>query len=415
VAGFGPPFFMAFLTKFRYNRHIMIRKIKIENFYSFRDEVELDFGIPLTATDLDDRFAQSREMDRERLPKVLALYGPNASGKTNFLRAVSFLVDFAANSVHLPIRDQIRALPFRDVHHENETTKFLVELDGKLLDWPDRAVFSYELHIMIKTKTVVFEALKYKKEKNWRGLFTRNGQQIDSKKDFQLTKNDRLKQNIRKDASVISCLALLNHPFAAAIQSGLQHLMTNVSVSGKHEFLPRNATDYYQKNPEVFSALQVEIGKLDLGIDRIELISTNNGIEPFFTHSGLDKPLPLLFESNGTKRFYAQFPTIEYALRNGGVAILDEIDSDIHPTLLPELVKKFQSPHTNPFNAQLIMSCHDASLLDYLEKEEILIVEKDSIGGSDIYRLTDIKGIRRDKNLYANYLSGVYGGIPRVA
>ena len=393
----------------------MIRKIKIENFYSFKDEVELDFGIPQTATDLDGRFAQSRAIDKERYPKVIALFGANASGKTNLLKCLSFLIDFVCNSAHLPLNEPMRARPFGNSQNSPVLTKIHVELDGRLPGYEHRAVFSYKVHFSLQDKTITFEELKYKRDKSWRGLFSRNGQEIDAKPDFALPKKDVSRERIRKDASVISVLALLNHPFASAIFNALKSIMTNVNIGGKHEFSPSQATDYYQKNPEVLNSLQLEIGKLDLGIDQIDLVKTQNGVEPFFTHAGLDKPLPFIFESNGTKRFYAQFPTIEYALRDGGVAILDEIDSDIHPMLMPEIIKKFQSPLSNPYNSQLIMTCHDAPLLDYLEKEEVVIVEKDSQGISDLYRLADIKGIRRDKNLYANYLAGVYGGVPRVA
>ncbi|MEE8394136.1 MAG: AAA family ATPase, partial [Rhodospirillales bacterium] len=98
----------------------------------------------------------------------------------------------------------------------------------------------------------------------------------------------------------------------------------------------------------------------------------------------------------------------------GGVAVLDELDSDIHPLLLPELIRMFQDEETNPLDAQLIFSCHNATLFEYLEKEEVYFTEKKADGSTEIYGLKDVKGIRRDTNIYAKYLMGAFGAVPQI-
>ena len=102
------------------------------------------------------------------------------------------------------------------------------------------------------------------------------------------------------------------------------------------------------------------------------------------------------------------------ALRQGSIVALDELDNDIHPLVLPEIVRLFQEERTNPNGAQLIMSCQNATLLDHLAKEEVFVTEKDSEGRTAIYGLQDVQGVRRDENLYAHYLMGVYGAVPRL-
>ena len=105
---------------------------------------------------------------------------------------------------------------------------------------------------------------------------------------------------------------------------------------------------------------------------------------------------------------------LNFVLAYGGVAVLDEFDNDIHPLLLPELVEKFLSPDENPNNAQLIMSCHSPILFETLEKDEIFFTEKDNDGRTHVFGASEIKGVRRDTNLYEKYLSGALGGVPRV-
>jgi predicted ATPase len=102
------------------------------------------------------------------------------------------------------------------------------------------------------------------------------------------------------------------------------------------------------------------------------------------------------------------------ARRSGGIAVIDEMDSAIHPSLLPEILRWFHDPKDNPLNAQLWFSGHSASLLEELKKEEIFFTEKDQQGRTRIYGLADIESVRRSDNFYQKYLGGVYGAVPRI-
>jgi predicted ATPase len=133
-----------------------------------------------------------------------------------------------------------------------------------------------------------------------------------------------------------------------------------------------------------------------------------------FAHKGLDRPLLFQFESEGTKSFIKIFPYLKEALIVGGIAVVDEFDSAIHPSLLPEILRWFHDPKENPRNAQLWFSGHSASLLEELKKEEIFFTEKDQRGRTRIYGLGDIESVRRSDNFYQKYLGGVYGAVPRI-
>lgn len=133
-----------------------------------------------------------------------------------------------------------------------------------------------------------------------------------------------------------------------------------------------------------------------------------------FKHTGLDEPMPWVLESNGTRAFIRLFPLLSATLGEGGVAILDEFDTFLHPLLLPDILRWFHDPSRNPQDAQVWFSAHAASLLDDLLKEEIVLCEKDKRGRTTLFSLMDVKSVRRDENLYKKYLGGAFGAVPTL-
>ena len=133
-----------------------------------------------------------------------------------------------------------------------------------------------------------------------------------------------------------------------------------------------------------------------------------------FQHVGLDDFIYFEEESAGTQRFVEIFPRLHYVLETGSIAIIDEIDTDLHPLLLPELFRWFNDPERNPYGAQLFFTAHNPALLDDLEKEQIFFTEKPSGEPSHVYGARDIKGLRREPSLMKKYLAGELGAVPHV-
>jgi AAA15 family ATPase/GTPase len=139
-----------------------------------------------------------------------------------------------------------------------------------------------------------------------------------------------------------------------------------------------------------------------------------------FTHQGKD--CKAVFnrsqESNGTLAMLAFFSMALRAIHNGEVAIVDEIDTSLHPILVEQLVELFKDPATNPNEAQLIFTTHDTSLITKsgnderpLARDQIWFVEKDCYGAATLYPLTSVQS-REAENHGRNYLHGIYGAIP---
>lgn len=137
-----------------------------------------------------------------------------------------------------------------------------------------------------------------------------------------------------------------------------------------------------------------------------------------FIHTSGDEQfaLDMSEESAGTRTWFGLVGPVLEALRRGGVLIFDEIDASLHPRLSAELLGLFASPSTNPKNAQLIFTSHDASLLARLNRDQVWLTEKNALGASELVPLTDFGGdrVRRSQNLEKAYLEGRFGGIPDV-
>lgn len=172
--------------------------------------------------------------------------------------------------------------------------------------------------------------------------------------------------------------------------------------------------DAMSTNKLMLEQLNRDLSRIDLGVEEMQFEETPGGMEPFFRHRGLGEQLPWMMESRGTRSFINMFPTISGAITFGRLCIIDELDSAVHPMVIEEILRWFYDSERNPKNGQIWFTCHSASLLENLNKEEVVLTEKDRQGRTTAYSLMDVKDLRRDDNLYRKYLSGVLGGVPRI-
>ena len=125
-------------------------------------------------------------------------------------------------------------------------------------------------------------------------------------------------------------------------------------------------------------------------------------------------------ESSGTNKVFNISGPIFDVLNDGGILVVDELDSSLHPLLTLAITKLFNSREFNPHNAQLIFATHDTNLLFYgnYRRDQIYFVEKDKYGASEIYSLVEYKEegktIRKDRSFEKDYIEGRYGAIPVI-
>jgi len=128
-----------------------------------------------------------------------------------------------------------------------------------------------------------------------------------------------------------------------------------------------------------------------------------------------DEKFPLDEESRGTAKLYSLLYPIFFVLKMGGVLLVDEIESSLHPLLCERIIRLFNNTKTNPRNAQLIFTTHNTLLMSpkLLRRDQIYFIEKNEYGVSSLYSLYDIDlDIRSNFNYLNNYLSGRFGAIP---
>ncbi|MGJ4748927.1 AAA family ATPase, partial [Leptospira sp. SA-E8] len=128
---------------------------------------------------------------------------------------------------------------------------------------------------------------------------------------------------------------------------------------------------------------------------------------------GSRRELHMTEESNGTQTAFKQLRYLLSVLANGGIAVIDELESDMHPHMIQPLLDLFASPHTNPHNAQIIFTSHSIEVMGLLGKSQVFLVEKNDCE-SAAWRLDTMDGVRSQDNLYAKYMSGAYGAVPKI-
>lgn len=419
----------------------MVYGLEIENFYSVRDLQVIDLRVAENVPDIPGRFVPIHVGSKDRVPKVVTFFGPNASGKSTVLRALTFLSWFVQHSfLQLPAPgDQpppgIGFQPcerFYSRDTADQPTRLCVHFTGAVNfsesaeRWNDFCRYAYEVSfrseassdgLIRRPRTVVSESVRQWPSPSGKSVrvFERNERgEVAASKAFGLGGYQKVIEKVRSNASVISTLVQFDHKPSLLMRDLARTVLSNIliqKVEPNDDIVLRTA---YAPNQPLLEALNRDIERIDVGIRAMRIVPGTQGPLAQFEHYGLSDPLPMHLESHGTRQFIRIFPTIAQALSIGGVAVIDEFDQSIHPSILPEIIRWFHDPARNPHDAQLWATCQAASLLEDLQKEEVFFCEKNHAGCTRIYGLRDVQAVRRTDNFYERYLGGVYGAVPNV-
>lgn len=403
----------------------MLFKIEIDNFFSIGERQEIDLRVRKSVDDSLGRLSPIYTGSEERAANVVALFGANAAGKSNVLRAIAFGAWFVSNSFQSRPNENLPYEKFGSNDKISKPTRLSFSFSGPVdyLDTSRKGLqcpYTYELILSPRVNEpdydyVVLEKLSYQPKGRGKPstIIERceNGS-IKFAKGFMTTSSEKaLKEVLRRKASVLSTLAQLNHDFARAFVTAISAVISNIFVD-RIEGDDHAMTRWYTENPTALERLQTIAKRIDLGIEEIGIDTATTEPRLLFQHSGLDQIISLDRESHGTRQFIKLFPFVFMALERGGIAIIDEMDTAIHPLILPEILRWFTDKKYNPHGAQLWTTCHSVSLLAELTKEEVLFCEKDSKSQTSVYKLADIDGVRRNENFFGKYLGGEYGAVP---
>lgn len=397
----------------------MLYSYRFKNFFSFAGDTEISFRL--------NRHAPASELgfdtpDGSRLSKVQAAIGANASGKTNVLKPLAFMSWFITKSFTTSKPDAEIAVKSH-FFSEEQDSEFEIEFENKGQH--------YRYSLIVNPQRVVHESLHLKTSKFFSFIFRRDWSESTSRYEVKQQKFGfaaKEAAKVRPNTSMIATAAQYNVPCASSLVSYFSRFFTNVYYSGRDHFDTvdvMRATDFFHSRPALRAQMSEILTRLDLGLSEVTIeqrsyVDKDGKSEPYNLALGIHRmekkevKLPIWYESSGTQAALVLLENILPALEHGGVVIIDEMEADLHPDMITAMLDLFIDHDSNPHNAQIIFTCHAHEVLNELQKDQVLLIEKDSNGFSEAWRLGDMKGIRRDDNLYAKYRAGAYGAVPNL-
>jgi AAA15 family ATPase/GTPase len=396
----------------------MLRQLRIKNFYSIREALEL--SLLLNARTPND-FRSIATTDGQKASKVMALVGANASGKTNILKMLAFIHWFITDSfVGLKPDDSIPVV----AHFASEDAPTEFELEFEL----DNKRWKYALKLT--AQRVLHESLHrydyryvYIFKRDWDAASQRY--QVRLKDEFDFSQKEA--QKVRANASLIATAAQYGQPLALRLVD--LNVKTNLTMMGKYNFNDAeqlfSAAEFLYQQPDILQRLSQLLAEWDLGLSEVfikeqtvtdKIGNKNTLYVPIGLHNIAEKNYELLMlqESSGTRSAFVLLSKVLPILQTGGLVVIDELESDLHPHMVAAILDLFFAPESNPYNAQVIFSTHSHEVLNMLYKEQIVLVEKDAELNTDAYRLDDVEGVRTEDNIYAKYMAGAYGAVPEI-
>ena len=382
-----------------------------------------------------------------RLLKSKAIYGSNASGKSNLINALSnfrYLVDLSVREEGIPARIWENSFKLiTDWGNEPMFFQYIFLNDG--------LIFRYGFQIL--EDRITYEWLFEGEGENEKDYFMRtpNGLRINHQ---IFLGADNLKNQVgsanndlfRTDSLFLTSAALSANRIAAKIRNELKSLIIINGVEDKNA-IQFGLNILSKGTAEEKKALKSLLSAADMGIEDLELIDeidydfknhpiqfleppsesglikkafSLNSIHKRYDEDGvfIDK-ISVPFEnwqSRGTKKLFSVGALVLESLKNNRTLIIDEFDALLHPNLTLKILELYNSEKTNPHNAQMIFVTHDSGLLRRAElrRDQISIIDKDKYGISTLKTLIEFKGIRKDASYEKEYLNGNYEGVPSL-
>lgn len=400
----------------------MLIRFSFKNFKSFKDENCLD----MEATSLKEHEYNVAKIDNGEYLKVSAIYGANASGKTNVLQSF----DYMKNRI-LISDDSKKSSPI----DEENIYSFMINDEPIALEIEilakNNKIYKYGFELV--KDNIISEWLYEKRVNKFYSIFERENNNIKMVKDNKLPKLANIDERT-VFLNIYSKIDRNNEDFSNVYDWFVNSTYLDLGNPNFESFINNRVSLKILSDENYKKELLKFIKTFDSGIegikttpDSIEAVKSNNGIIDIeVIHRGENgelKALPFYLESNGTRKMFHLFDFFMDALKNGMVLFVDELDAKLHPLLTRYIINLFHNSETNKGNGQLIYSTHDTVNLnkETFRRDEIWFAEKDKDGISEIYALSDYileddknagKKVRNDATYNKDYLTGRYGAIP---
>ena len=420
----------------------MLLEFSVGNYLSFRERKTLN----LVASSINDyKDTNTITSERHTLLKGAVIYGANASGKSNFIRAMSTMKRIVMLSFNQSSTKSLDIMPFL-LNTETENSPSYFEVLFETLG------IRYRYGFEMTDKEVVGEWLYESKKNAEKFLFLRERDGIEVSPSYKEAEN--LESKTRDNALFLSVIDQFNGVIAKRIMNWFNNFITISGLSHenyesetfkiiKKEKAAKTLGDFYDqldlgfdeisidedvfnpKNipedaPESFVKLvsrDVDMG----GLHRYKIKTSHKKYNKNNTNTGDVEFDMRSQESAGTNKVFNLSGSIFNVLQVGGVLVIDELDSCLHPLMTLAITRLFNSKKDNSKNAQLVFTTHDTNLFSYgkYRRDQIYFVEKDKYGASDLYSLVEYREedgtkVRKDRSFESDYILGRYGAVPYI-
>ena len=419
----------------------MLVQFSVKNFMSFKEKQ--DFSMEAGIGDENPDNIININESNERVLKTTALYGANASGKTNLIKAFSVaIMMIRLSNNRQPGEKLLQMEPFA---FDENTKKEPCEFEFIFYTNNNKYVYGFKAD---KNKIHEEYLYQYFSAKATR-IFERIGE------NYKFLQADETKLNAIKNQNLENKLFLSTATTWNYEKTRAPYLwfanMIDTYIGGNElnpfsieaynnddsiESLKKFTLKLLEEADIIIKDYNIEIEETEMDVRMIMQLKNmnipSNVITPktsviksiTMSHEIIDENgntkiynLDLISESSGTKIVFAMAPILKEVFEKGKILIIDEIERSLHPSLVEMIIKFFHSIEINKSNAQLIFNTHDTNLLslDLFRRDQIWFAEKDpKKGATELYPLDDFS-VRKTENIQKGYLNGRYGAIPFVA
>jgi len=413
----------------------MLIQFSFKNFKSFRDETVLD----MSSTKITEHSDRVVGIGKEKLLPTAAIYGANASGKSNVIEAFRFMTTYVmdsfdyggeASKTKKNARKLVRTPFLFDEKSADEESAFEVYF----ITSEDDGCKTYNYGFSLNSEGIVEEWLnsKAKTAKEFKRIFYRGKDNDIEYKGIPAKSQENIKIALEKETLVVSLGAKLKIAKFKMIRDWFYNVnFTNFGDPMENAFLSTRVPHDFADDTNVQDKVVNFFASFDPSITGFKVRKFRNededkeylDIEAVHEIAGSDKTvsIPLEEESDGTLKMFALYPVLQDTLETGGVLCIDELNARLHPLLVRSFLITFLNPEINKKHAQVIFTTHDTWQLsnNLLRRDEIWFTEKASDGATTLYSLADLVDedgvkIRKDESYEKNYLLGKYGAIPAL-
>jgi len=412
----------------------MLIELSITNYRSIREKATLSMLADGYDSKSENIFVHKLPYDKEiRLLNTALIFGSNGSGKSNMLKGLFELLFMLDNPAHAgknikyydpfkfnsksekePIEFQIKFLDSNNIPYQYTVAFSRTEVvKEELLYWPNgREAVAFERDVNVQEEDVHYLKI---------GNMAQEGRELEKvyKNNFGLSHFSSLSPN----KVILSAFKALQKMF---VLNTLNHRHRSGDLDRIGSLI--STQDDFNKK------INALIRYSDLNINGIKAEKTNTTESPeersfrrfklLATHQYYDGENrtefevnnPLSEESQGSQTILGLGSEIILSLEKGGVLLVDEFETSLHPMLSKALISIFQNERLNPNRAQLIFTTHDTNLMDHnlFRRDQIWFTSKNLRGETTLYSMADFTDLREGHVFEKWYLSGKFGALPRL-